>query len=151
MITSKHVLSATHCFKIDSNFVRLGAHYLSKDKNYVDVNIDLIETHENFETTTKINDIAIVHLARDVEFTGQLKIFVFGIFFEKNLISRKLLFPFDADRIRPICLPTSEDMQNRNYVGNMPFVGKYYLIFISFHFFYNFVFIFLFVQPDGVA
>lgn len=73
-------MSAAHCFKIDSNFIRLGAHDIPKDKNYVDINIDRIEKHEHFEPTTKINDIAIVYLSRDVEFTGLLKFDVFSDF-----------------------------------------------------------------------
>lgn len=43
------------------------------DKNYVDVNIDRVEKHENYEPMAHINDIAIVFLVNDVEFTGWLE------------------------------------------------------------------------------
>lgn len=57
---------------------------------------------------------------------------------------RKFSFPIiscittNIDRIRPICLPTSKDMQNRSFVGNMPFIGNYDIIFHSI-WFYSFV------------
>lgn len=58
-------------------------------------------------------------------------------------------FVSTADQIRPICLPSSDAMQRRSFVGSNPFVGNYYSIFISFHFDrFNVV---PFVQLDGVA
>lgn len=70
VITTKHVLSAAHCFKRDRDFVRLGAYDLPKDKNRIDIDIDRVEMHEEFERDTKINDIAVVYLVSDIEFTG---------------------------------------------------------------------------------
>lgn len=74
MITSRHVLSAAHCFKITYDFVRLGEHNTNTidDDNRVDAEIKRVDIHEDYVKVPKINDIAIVHLARDVEFTGKL-------------------------------------------------------------------------------
>lgn len=36
------------------------------------------------------------------------------------------------DRIAPICLPTSEELQSHSFVGRMPFVGNYH--YLSFYF-----------------
>lgn len=45
----------------------------TKDGMHVDIPIDHVDKHENYTNITKINDIAVVHLSRDVEFTGRSK------------------------------------------------------------------------------
>lgn len=60
--------------QITSDFVRLGEYdtdAIENDKR-VDIDIDHVGTHENYNNATKINDIAIVYLVQDVEFTGSL-------------------------------------------------------------------------------
>lgn len=53
--------------------MRLGEHDTDadEDEKRVDIDIDRVETHKNYNNATKINDIAIVRLVRDVEFTGK--------------------------------------------------------------------------------
>lgn len=75
LITSRHVLSAAHCFGIEFDIVRLNEYNTTarRDENRVDVPIKRIDIHEKYIEVPKINDIAIVHLMHDVEFTGKLK------------------------------------------------------------------------------
>lgn len=63
--------------------MRLGEYntLTTEDGKHVDVPIKRVEMHENYKWVTQINDIAIVHLARDVEFTGNLIHFL--VFLEK--------------------------------------------------------------------
>lgn len=60
------------------------------------INVDIVrrESHEKWDEDLMINDIAIVYLAHDVTFT---------------------------DRISPVCLPVSEQMQRRNFLNTNPF------------------------------
>lgn len=75
LITTRHVLSAAHCFEITFDIVRLGEYNTTArtDENRVDVPIERIDKHEKYTDVPKLNDIAIVHLSHDVEFTGKLK------------------------------------------------------------------------------
>lgn len=83
MITSRHVLSAAHCFKVSFDIVRLGEHDISesRNENRIDMPIKRVDVHENYDRRTELNDIAIVHLLHDVKFTGK---------FEKNQSSLRL-------------------------------------------------------------
>lgn len=76
LITSRHVLSASHCFKRPCNFVRLGEYntLTTEDGKHIDVPIKHVEMHENYKWISQINDIAIVYLKFNVEFTGKLKL-----------------------------------------------------------------------------
>lgn len=77
MITSRHVLSAAHCFGITFDIVRLGEYNTTArtDENRADIPIKSVEIHEKYIDIPKLNDIAIVHLLHDVEFTGKLEIY----------------------------------------------------------------------------
>lgn len=79
LITSRHVLSASHCFKRPCNFVRLGEHntLTTDDGDHVDVPIKDVQMHENYKWLSQINDIAIVYLKHDVDFTGKLELYLF--------------------------------------------------------------------------
>lgn len=60
--------------KIESDTVRLGAYDLrtKKDVDHVDVGIARIDSHADYSVylVFHTNDIAMVHLKHDVEFTG---------------------------------------------------------------------------------
>lgn len=115
------------CLLFKSDFVRLGEHDTdaSVDANRVDIDIDRIETHNSFVEATKINDIAIVRLKRDVKFTGKSRSLIQSPFYSRKSAAQFKFFDFHClDSIRPICLPTSKDMQSRSYVGSNPFVGN---------------------------
>lgn len=125
MITSRHVLSAAHCFKLKYDFVRLGEHNTTvrTDEYRVDIDIDRVEIHEQYISVPKLNDIAVVYLVRDVEFTGKLE--SSKIHYDWQFTAIDIYFIHCIDRIRPICLPTSEEVKGRSFIGNMPFVGNY--------------------------
>lgn len=64
--------------------MRLGEHDLrTDDGGHQDIPIARTVTHEEFDPNIKTNDIAIIHLERDVEFSG--KIFIFLFFNPKRL------------------------------------------------------------------
>lgn len=52
--------------------VRLGEHDTETeiDGEHVDLDIARVESHKHYLSALKINDIAVVHLDRDVDFTG---------------------------------------------------------------------------------
>lgn len=55
-------------------FARLGE-YDTKDENdgpHEDIEISSSVSHEEFDDPLKINDIALIHLVRDVVFKGEL-------------------------------------------------------------------------------
>lgn len=56
--------------------VRLGEYdtNTTSDGAHQDVAIDHVVKHEKFDRKHMINDMAIVHLAHDVDFTGKLEI-----------------------------------------------------------------------------
>lgn len=55
--------------------VRLGEYDLSTKSTVTeDIGIKRFVSHPEYNSELQLNDIAIVHLVRDVEFTGKLKI-----------------------------------------------------------------------------
>lgn len=94
------------------------------DDQSVDIDIDRVELHERYVKVPKVNDIAIVYLVRDVEFTSKISFYLFTIVDKYSWVFS--YFSHRIDRIVPICLPTTKDIQSRSFVGNMPFVGNYY-------------------------
>lgn len=78
MITSRHVLSAAHCINRQLHMVRLGKHRFTtqSDGDYDDVRVVRSVPHAHFDKKLMINNIAIVHLARDVHFNGTKFFFV---------------------------------------------------------------------------
>lgn len=149
MITSKHVLTAAHCimknlyvyiylrfYKIElfsfgliwnwyRAFVRLGEYDVRTSDNepHEDVDILQVEVHEDFDLESLENDIAILILERSVVFNGNDHrhlthldlILIWTCYYVSNLFT---------DRIRPICLPFTEELINRRFVGYNPFIGK---------------------------
>lgn len=65
-------------FRIGSHFVRLGEYdtEITKDGKHIDVGIARIESHNHSTSYLKINDIGIVYLKHDVEFTGDLEFYL---------------------------------------------------------------------------
>lgn len=124
MITSRHILTAAHCHKPPGlNFVRLGEHNVrtTSDGMHNDIPIKLIKIHEKYNGNKRPHDIAIVYLAHDVDFSGNLmiKIRKKQFFFHLNFI---IIVPY-SDRIRPICLPIDKSLQNRKFIGTNPIVA----------------------------
>lgn len=60
----------------DRILVRLGEYDTSttSDGDHQDVSIDHVVKHEKYDDFKMINDVAIVHLAHDVDFTGSIKV-----------------------------------------------------------------------------
>lgn len=54
----------------------------TEDGFHEDIGIDHFKTHEEYDDYLWINDIAIIYLERDVEFTGFLRMFFFSTMFE---------------------------------------------------------------------
>lgn len=63
-------------FEIKSTIVRLGEHDTTteEDGKHIDVPIARAEKHEKYNVITRLNDIAVILLAQDVEFTGRLEL-----------------------------------------------------------------------------
>ncbi|XP_034104281.1 serine protease grass-like isoform X2 [Drosophila albomicans] len=96
LINKRYVLTAAHCFTNQKLlYVRLGEHNISQQidckgnrcaPSVEDMGIERIFVHEKYSHETGHNDIALVKLSKDVEF---------------------------RESIMPICLPTSEILQNK--------------------------------------
>ncbi|XP_051860270.1 serine protease grass-like isoform X7 [Drosophila albomicans] len=89
LINKRYALTAAHCFtNQELLYVRLGEHNISQqiDCKIEDIGIERIFVHEKYSHETGHNDIALVKLSKDVEF---------------------------RESIMPICLPTSEILQQR--------------------------------------
>lgn len=96
LITQKHVVSAAHCMIDGLALVRLGAHNISSNnEGSIDINVEWRSSHENYDPKYIANDIAMLRLASIVPIT--------------NLI-------------RPICIPMTDALVNRDYTGQLPYV-----------------------------
>lgn len=97
MITQKHVLTAAHCNLANLVIARLGAHDMSSQKDgSIDIKISSKKSHESFDEKFIINDIALITLSDVVNITNF---------------------------IRPICIPFTESLIDRDYMGSMPWVA----------------------------
>ncbi|XP_055551220.1 serine protease grass-like, partial [Wyeomyia smithii] len=105
LISNRYVLTAAHCWKNSSSLkidhVRLGEHTRNQEKDCIDCDegeetecaepvedyqIESSITHPKYNRREFSNDIALIRLARIVEF---------------------------KDHIRPICLPTSPELRSK--------------------------------------
>lgn len=73
----KIIYANSERIEIKRNTVRLGEHDLrtTSDGQHVDIGIAYSDVHNEYDEEIDLNDIAIVHLAHDVEFNGRLKRF----------------------------------------------------------------------------
>lgn len=86
LITSRHVLSAAHCISQNLIAVRLGEYDIrtTDDGPHETIRIRGARIHDDFDLVLGTNDIAIIYLARDVEFNGnflKLFLYIFRFFF----------------------------------------------------------------------
>lgn len=77
--------------------MRLGAYDItSNSEGAIDVNIESKVVHESYDPKFITNDISILKLANIVNLTNLIK---------------------------PICIPMTDALVNRDYTGSMPFVA----------------------------
>lgn len=97
LITQRHVVSAAHCVIDGLALVRLGAYDItSTTEGSIDVNIESRVVHESYDPKFIANDISMLKLDRIVNITNS---------------------------IRPICIPMTDALINRDYTGMTPFVA----------------------------
>ncbi|XP_061725123.1 venom serine protease Bi-VSP-like isoform X2 [Cydia pomonella] len=102
LISARHVLTAAHCIHTRENdlyLVRLGELDLARDDEGatpVDVLIKTLVKHQEYSPKSFTNDIGILVLSRNVQFT--------------NLI-------------QPICIPRSGDLRSRSYENYTPLIA----------------------------
>nr|UUL48243.1 venom serine protease 2 [Microplitis pallidipes] len=102
LISSRHVLTAAHCVyqRRDLYIVRLGDLNLDDTvddgANPVDILIDTATIHPDYSPSHYTNDIAMIKLQQDVQFTPNLQ---------------------------PICLPFVKELINKDFVYSVPFIA----------------------------
>ncbi|XP_072933107.1 venom protease-like isoform X2 [Epargyreus clarus] len=102
LVTSRHVMTAAHCIhnhETDLYVVRLGELDLAREDEGatpVDVIIKSKMKHENYDSKGFTNDIGILLLERDVQFT---------------------------DLIRPICIPKNSELRARSFENYNPIIA----------------------------
>lgn len=92
LVSDKHILTAAQCVTPDMSFVRLGALSIESDDG-VNVPIEKGLLHGLYNPQTLQNDIAIIVLKEKVVFT---------------------------DTVRPICLPISNELQEKDFTEYTP-------------------------------
>lgn len=98
LITKRHVLSAAHCLRKDLSSVRLGEHDTSTDgeTNHIDVPIVRYAEHPSYDKKDGHTDLAVLYMEHEVQF---------------------------SDAVKPICLPLSDTIRTKNFIGYTPFVA----------------------------
>lgn len=92
LISDRHILTAAQCVTPDMSFVRLGALNISSTDG-VNVPIEKGLVYGSFNAQTLHNDIAVIALTEKVVF---------------------------SENIRPICLPISKELQERDFSDYTP-------------------------------
>ncbi|GFX86002.1 proclotting enzyme [Trichonephila clavipes] len=81
LVTQRHVITAAHCVVTGRSVttmsprqltVRLGAHDLrdNNEADAIDISVDAVRRHEQFDPRTYKNDIAVLRLSRPVQFSN---------------------------------------------------------------------------------
>ncbi|KDR18888.1 venom protease-like isoform X2 [Zootermopsis nevadensis] len=101
LITNRHVITAGHCVhgRKDLYMARLGELDLERDDDGatpIDILIEDHKVHNNYDPRTFVNDVAILRLQNDVNYT--------------NLI-------------RPICLPLAPEIRSLDFVRKFPYIA----------------------------
>lgn len=98
--------------------MRLGEHDLGSESDTYTVDIPVVKVAKYPQYTTKDghNDLAILYLERDVDFSG-----TFPLICYKNVPI--INFIFDVDTIRPICIPVDDPLRSKDFLGYQPFVA----------------------------
>lgn len=91
------MISAAHCIIDGLTLVRLGAYNITAtNEGSIDVNIDVKIVHESYDPKFITNDISLLRLASIVNITTL---------------------------VRPVCLPITDALINRDYTGTNPWVA----------------------------
>ncbi|ETN61854.1 hypothetical protein AND_006474 [Anopheles darlingi] len=99
LITTTHVLTASHCVQTGLYFVRLGEYDITSDQDGaspIDVYIQRSVIHERYNEKTIQNDIALLLLQRSITV---------------------------SDAIRPICLPLDSRQRTKDLTYYAPFIA----------------------------
>lgn len=91
------------------------------DGPHQDLEISRTAPHKKYNNKFFINDIGLLFLVRDVYFNGKLLHLNFVVRVKRKF-SLCFIF-FFLDRIRPICLPLSNDIIDQRFVDSTPFLA----------------------------
>lgn len=125
---SQTKVSLNFIYRFKRTAVRLGEYDISttEDGKHGTIRVDHAIAHKKFHRGVGINDIALVFLVEDVEFTGKFIHFSIRQLTCYSCYSIFLPNSITQDRIRPICLPTHGLFKNHDFAGMNPFLaGKY--------------------------
>lgn len=92
LISNRHILTSAQCVTEDMSFVTLGALNLNANEG-INVPIEKGLVHADYNPQTSQHDIAIIVLAQKLQFT---------------------------DSVRPICLPFSKELQEKDFTDYTP-------------------------------
>lgn len=106
-------------------FVRLGEHDVrhTHDGKHQDVKVVESTPHPKYNRTSLKTDIAMLRLEHDVEFTRELNFVHFTKMNRLNVHQFCVCFSLNVARIRPICLPTSDELRSRDFLGANPILA----------------------------
>ncbi|XP_046615531.1 venom protease-like isoform X1 [Neodiprion virginianus] len=109
LVSSRHIITAGHCVfnRKDLYLVRLGDLDLVSDNdgaNPIDIPIEKITIHPDYDPSHYTNDIAVIRMERNVPF---------------------------SQNIHPICLPLEDNIRQRNFTRMFPFVAGWGAVYFN--------------------